>query len=115
MVALKAMLPNLGASASARKRFIREAQAMAKVEHDHIARIYDVGEERGVSYLAMEFLKGEPLDVRIKREGALPPSEVVRIGRETAEGLAAAASRRVLSSSPQPGTIRLRVRPTAAS
>ena len=69
-VALKAMLPALAASASAGKRFLREAQAMAAVEHDHIVRIYQVGEERGVPFLAMEFLKGEPLDERLKRERA---------------------------------------------
>ena len=46
-------------SASAGQRFLREAQAMAAVEHDHIVRIYQVDEERGVPFLAMEFLKGE--------------------------------------------------------
>ena len=69
-VALKAMLPTLAASASAGKRFLREAQAMAAVEHDHIVRVYQVDEERGVPFLAMEFLKGEPLDERLKREDA---------------------------------------------
>ena len=67
-VAIKAMLPALAASASAGKRFLREAQAMAAVEHDHIVRIYQVDEERGVPFLAMEFLKGEPLDERLQRE-----------------------------------------------
>ena len=71
-VALKAMLPALAASASAGKRFLREAQAMAAVEHDHIVTIYQVGEDRGVPFLAMEFLKGEPLDERLKREEKLP-------------------------------------------
>ena len=67
-VAIKAMLPTLAASASAGKRFIREAQAMAAVEHDHIVRIYQVAEDRGVPFLAMEFLRGEPLDQRLQRE-----------------------------------------------
>ena len=66
------MLPTLAASASAGKRFLREAQAMAAVEHDHIVRIHQVDEERGVPFLAMEFLKGEPLDERLKREQKLP-------------------------------------------
>ena len=60
LVALKAMLPGLGASVAARKRFLREAQSAAAIKHDHIVTIYQVGEERGVPYLAMEFLKGEP-------------------------------------------------------
>ena len=93
-VALKAMLPALAASGSAKQRFLREAQAAAAIEHDHIVPIYQVGEDRGVPFLAMPFLKGEPLDERLQREGALPVAEVLRIGRETAEGLAAAHAAR---------------------
>ena len=58
-VALKAMLPALAASASARQRFLREAQATAAIKHDHIVTIYQVGEERGVPFLAMALLQGE--------------------------------------------------------
>src|SRR5437868_8783625 len=89
-VALKAMLPTLASSESARKRFIREAQAAAAIDHDHIVHIYQVGEDRGVPFLAMQFLKGEALDERLKRDKMLPAAEVLRIGREVAEGLAAA-------------------------
>src|SRR5262245_40859650 len=89
-VALKAMLSTWGASESARKRFLREAQAAAAINHDNIVQIYQVGEDRGVPFIAMQFLEGESLDARLKREGRLSPTEVLRIGRETAEGLAAA-------------------------
>src|SRR5207244_1614135 len=84
-VAIKAMLPTLAASASAGQRFLREAQAMAAVKHDHIVTIYQVDEERGVPFLAMEFLEGETLDDRLKRAAKLPPREMARIGREIAE------------------------------
>ena len=67
-VALKAMRPGLAASESARQRFLREARAAAAIEHDHIVPIYQVGEDRGVPFLAMPFLRGEPLDDRLKRE-----------------------------------------------
>src|SRR6202035_314066 len=89
-VAIKAMLPAMAASASAGKRFLREAQAMAAVKHDHIVGIHDVDEDRGVPFMAMEFLKGEPLDERLKRAEEVPLAEMLRIGREIAEGLAAA-------------------------
>jgi serine/threonine protein kinase len=89
-VALKAMLPSLAADKSARQRFVREAQAAAAVEHDHIVPIYQVGEDHGVPFLAMPLLKGESLHDRLQREPVLPVAEVVRIGREAAEGLAAA-------------------------
>jgi serine/threonine protein kinase len=89
-VALKAMLPALAASDSARLRFLREAKTAAAIEHDHIVPIFQVGEDHGVPFIAMPFLKGEPLDARLERDKALPISEILRIGREAAEGLAAA-------------------------
>jgi formylglycine-generating enzyme required for sulfatase activity/serine/threonine protein kinase len=106
-VALKQMLPGLGASPSARKRFLREAQALAAVEHDHIARIYDVGEERGMPFLAMEFLKGEPLDERLKRDATLPVAEALRVGREAAEGLAAAHANGLIHRDVKPANLWL--------
>src|ERR1700722_5384214 len=89
-VAIKAMLPALAASASCGKRFLREAEAMAQVEHDHIVRIYEISEERDIPFMAMEFLRGEPLDARLKRAEPIPLADLLRIGREIAEGLAAA-------------------------
>jgi predicted Ser/Thr protein kinase len=89
-VALKAMLPSLGASASAKQRFLREARAAAAVKHDHIVTIHQVGEDRGVPFLAMEFLDGESLEERLQRENKLSLAEVLRIGSEIAEGLEAA-------------------------
>jgi serine/threonine protein kinase len=63
---------------------------MAKVKHDHVIIIHQVDEERGVPFLAMEFLEGEALDARLRRDGILPVPEILRIGREIADGLAAA-------------------------
>jgi serine/threonine protein kinase len=88
-VAIKAMLPALAATAGARQRFLREARAAAHLNHDHIVPIFTVAEERGVPFLVMPFLKGETLDARLKRVGLLPLPEVLRVGREIGEGLAA--------------------------
>jgi serine/threonine protein kinase len=90
LVALKVMLPALANNDTARQRFLREARTAAALESDHVVAIHQVGEDRGVPFLAMPFLKGEPLDERIKREGKLSLAETLRIGREAAEGLAAA-------------------------
>jgi serine/threonine protein kinase len=90
LVALKAMLPGLAASGSAKQRFLREARVAAALKHDHIVTIHQVGEDRGAPFLAVEFLEGEPLDVRLEREGKLPLPEVLRIGREISDGLQAA-------------------------
>jgi serine/threonine protein kinase len=106
-VALKVMKPALAASDSARQRFTREARAMAALKHDHVVVIHQVGEDRGTPYLAMEFLEGELLDDRLRRVGKLPTAEVLRIGRETAEGLAAAHARGLIHRDIKPGNIWL--------
>src|SRR5262249_3169819 len=92
---------------SAVKRFRREAEAMAQVEHPHIARIYQVDEDRGVPFLAMEFLKGEPLDVCLNREKSLSVQDSLRIAREIALGLSAAHEAGLVHRDIKPGNIWL--------
>jgi serine/threonine protein kinase len=89
-VALKALRPGLTTNLTARDRFLREARSSAALNHDNVVTLYEVGESHNLPFLAMQFLQGEALDVRLKREKSLPLDEVLRIGRETAEGLAAA-------------------------
>ena len=105
-VALKAIKPGQG-TAQAKQRFLREAQHTAKLKHDHVVTIYQVGEDRGVPFLAMEFLKGEPLDERLRREGKLPFLEAIRIAREAAEGLAAAHEVGLVHRDVKPGNLWL--------
>src|SRR5436305_1858013 len=105
-VALKVLRPGV-TSPLARQRFLREAQAAASIEHDHIVHIYQVGEDRGAPFLAMQLLKGESLEDRLRREGRLPPAEVLRIGREVAEGLAAAHERGLIHRDVKPANIWL--------
>ncbi len=107
VVALKAMLPGLAAAHGAGPRFLREAQAMAALKHDHVVTIYQVDEARGIPFLAMEFLEGEPLEARLRRDARLPLSEVLRIGREVAEGLAAAHARGLIHRDIKPGNVWL--------
>src|SRR5262249_19656984 len=107
LVALKTMLPALAASDSARQRFLREARAAAAIKHDHIVSVYQVGEDRNVPFLAMEFLDGESLDSLVKREGKLPVPETLRIGRQIASGLAAAHKRGLIHRDIKPANIFL--------
>jgi CubicO group peptidase (beta-lactamase class C family) len=107
LVALKVMAPALAASAGARERFLLEARATAALEHDHIVAIYQVGEDRGVPYFAMQFLKGETLEERLRREGRLPTAEVLRVGAEVAEGLAAAHARGLIHRDVKPANVWL--------
>ncbi|HEY1065931.1 MAG TPA: serine/threonine-protein kinase, partial [Pirellulales bacterium] len=106
-VALKAMLPSLAAHHSAKDRFLREARSVAALKHPHVITVYTVGETQGLPYLAMEFLEGESLDVRLKREGRLPVSEVLRIGREAALGLAAAHEKGLVHRDVKPANLFL--------
>jgi eukaryotic-like serine/threonine-protein kinase len=106
-VALKVIRPGLANHTDARQRFLREARAMAAIEHDHIAVIHHAGEEGSVLYLVMPLLKGETLEMRLQREGKLPITEVVRIGKETAKGLAAAHARGLIHRDIKPGNLWL--------
>ena len=108
-VALKVMKPALAANALARQRFLGEAEKTAAIMHDHIVTIYQVGEDRGIAFLAMELLEGEVLADRLNREGRLPVADVLRIGREAAQGLAAAHERGLIHRDIKPGNIWLEV------
>lgn len=106
-VALKVVTPEIARSAAAKARFLREARAVAAVEHDNIIAIYQVGEDRGLPFLAMPLLQGETLADRLKREHRLPTAEVVRIGREVAAGLAAAHERGLIHRDIKPANLWL--------
>jgi urea transport system substrate-binding protein len=106
-VALKVMKPQMLGDLAARTRFLREARAAAAIKHDHIVTIYQVGHDNDIPYLAMEFLDGESLECRLIREDRLPIGEVLRIGREIAEGLAAAHERKLIHRDIKPANLWL--------
>jgi len=106
-VALKAMLPRLATSETARKRFVREAQAAGAIKHDHIVTIYQVGEDRGIPFLAMEFLEGVSLDDYLKKGRPPTLGQILRVGREVALGLAAAHERGLVHRDIKPANIWL--------
>jgi serine/threonine protein kinase len=112
-VALKVMLPAMAAVRAARERFLREARAVAALEHDHIVTVYQVGEDRGVPYLAMQLLRGMTLEdwLRQRRQakdpGPVPVAEILRLGREIARGLAAAHERGLIHRDIKPANIWL--------
>jgi len=104
---LKVMLPQHAASPEAKTRFLREARAQAAIEHDHVVSIFQVGEDRGVPYLAMPFLKGQSLDEAIRANPHVPVAEAVRIARETAEGLAGAHEQGLIHRDIKPANLWL--------
>ncbi len=75
-VAVKVMAPERAKSDEARKRFIREARAAARLTSEHVARLIDVGElDDGTPYLVMEYLLGSTLEQILARDG-IPPIDV---------------------------------------
>jgi serine/threonine protein kinase len=105
LVALKVMRPSVAASPAARQRFLREARATAALEHDHIVTIFQVGEANGIPYLAMQLLVGQTLDERLKAGSAMPVAEILRIGRQVAEGLSAAHDQGLVHRDIKPANI----------
>lgn len=87
IVAVKILKDQMTGDAAFVRRFEREAQAAAALSHPHIVNIYDVGEEKGVRYIIMEYVDGENLKEYIRRKGRLQAPEAVRIARQIAEAL----------------------------
>jgi serine/threonine protein kinase len=109
-VALKVMHPDLAAKPAYRERFLREAQAAAALEHDHIVPIYQVGEERGMPFFAMQWLKGISLSDWLQNHGKIPITEIVRLGRQIALGLEAAHRNGLIHRDIKPANIWLEAR-----
>jgi hypothetical protein len=107
VVAIKVMAAQLATNATARKRFTREAQAAAAVTHDHIVTIHAVEEANGLPYLVMQYVSGMSLQQRLDRTGPLELREIVRIGMQTAAGLAAAHAHGLIHRDIKPANILL--------
>jgi hypothetical protein len=107
IVAIKVLAPLLGISSSARQRFVREARAAAAITHDNIIAIHAVEDAGPVPYLVMQFIDGPTLQARIDRTGPLALKEVLRIGLQIAEGLAAAHRQGLIHRDIKPANILL--------
>src|ERR1700732_950433 len=88
-VAVKVLPVGTLADEAARKRFRKEALALSKLNHPNIATVHDFDTQGGVDFLIMEHVAGETLSEKV-RGGSLAEKEVVRLGLQLAEGLAAA-------------------------
>jgi serine/threonine protein kinase len=107
VVAIKVMASHLAANGTARRRFIREAQAAAAVTNDHVITIYSVEEAHGIPYLVMSLIAGESLQKRLDRLGPPELREILRIGMQIAHGLAAAHAQGLVHRDIKPSNILL--------
>jgi serine/threonine protein kinase/Tol biopolymer transport system component len=116
-VALKVMHPATAAKRGARERFLREAQAAATLEHEHIVTIFQVGEAGEIPFLAMQLLKGMSLEDRLQQaersgpQQLLPIADVVRLGRQMARGLLAAHAKGLVHRDIKPANLWLEPEP----
>ena len=107
VVAVKVMAPELAVNGTARERFRREAQAAAAISHEHIVTIHAVDEVKGLPYLVMQYVHGESLQQKLNREGPLPCMTILRLGMQTADGLAAAHAQGLIHRDIKPANILL--------
>src|SRR5205085_2065315 len=77
IVALKILPPETMHDADSVTRFKQEARAAARLDHDNIARVYSSGEDRGLLYIAFEFVAGDTLKTIIERDGLLNPTQAL--------------------------------------
>jgi TolB-like protein len=105
LVALK-MMSSVETDDTARRRFWREARAAASVNHPNICQLYEIGEDRGELFIAMEMLEGEALSDTLHR-GALSVSEAVPIGLGILAALSALHARGIVHRDLKPSNVFL--------
>jgi serine/threonine-protein kinase len=106
-VAIKVLAAEYAANAAARKRFAREAQAAAAVIHDHVVPVHAVDANATPPYLVMALIPGRSLQQRLDQSGPLEVKEILRIGMQTASGLAAAHAQGLVHRDIKPANIML--------
>jgi eukaryotic-like serine/threonine-protein kinase len=106
-VALKVLLGTATSSEDRLRRFAQEARAASALNHPNIATVYDVDVEDGTRYISAEFVEGETLRVRLRRE-RLPVTEALRIATQVADALAAAHREGIVHRDIKPENILLR-------
>ena len=105
-VAVKVLPAGLLGHEQARDRFRKEAVALSRVSHPHIATLLDFDTTDGVDFLVMELVEGKTL-LEAVREGPLSEKEVVRLGSQLARGLATAHEHGVIHRDLKPGNLAL--------
>ncbi len=103
-VALKVLFPQLSSDEITRTRFLREARAGMELDHPGIVKVYEVGEEKKQSFIAMELVEGKTLYEMI-REEPLDMERVIDIGLEIADALAAAHERGIIHRDIKPQNV----------
>ena len=105
-VALKVLPPEMAAEPERRRRFEREAQAVAALNHPGIVTIYAVEHENDTTFLIMELVEGRTLDHGVPK-GGMPLADFLRIAIPLADAVNAAHERGILHRDLKPGNVML--------
>lgn len=105
MVAIKLVHAHLSGDPSFADRFLREAKAMARLQHQNIATIYEIEEDRGTQLLVMEFCPGDNLRTIIRNRAPLPVQEAIQLAAQLASALACAHAHGVVHRDIKPANV----------
>jgi serine/threonine protein kinase len=106
LVAVKVLSPRHARDERARRRFEREAQAVASLSHPNIVAIYRVGRlSNDIPYIVMQYVKGRNMEERLQAEGALAIDEARAVIADLAAALAAAHKRGIVHRDVRPGNV----------
>ena len=114
VVALKVIGRKLADNPVARARFLREARAAAQIHHPNVARVIHYGEQDGECFYAMELVKGETLEGRVKRSGPLQISQALEVIEQATRALSAAEVCGVVHRDIKPSNVMLESDPSGA-
>ncbi len=106
-VALKFLPEVAAAEPDLMERFVTEVRLARKVTHPNVARVHDIGEVDGRTFLSMEYVDGEDLGQLLRRIGRLPAEKALEISKQICEGLHAAHERGVLHRDLKPANVML--------
>ena len=105
-VALKILPPEVAHDSDRMRRFVQEAKTASALSHPNVARVFEIGEAGGVSFLAMEYIEGQTLDAHIG--GApLPLAEAIAIAIQVADALDAAHAKGIVHRDIKPANIMI--------
>ena len=105
VVALKTLSPALAADPGFRARFTSEARALARIEHPNVVHVYDVGEDDGTPFFAMELVQGRSVEVLVRERGPLSIAEAVDVVKQAASGLHAAHAHGIVHRDIKPSNL----------
>lgn len=104
-VALKVLPPNISLSDKIIRRFLREAESVAKLDHPNIVKIFGVGHKKSIYYYAMERLEGRPLDQILKEEEYLDYDRVARLMLQACKAIHFAHEHQIIHRDIKPGNL----------